>query len=216
MSTHIKILSIIFMSSLIAACSSNLVNSEEEIEGKLTVLTVEFSSGAPVPELLISIEDASSGQEVDTVIGSIEGVAVFKGLQEDRTYKVTATSLENGGTGKSYPSIEEFTYKVSSPYYVLETHATNYQRLAIPKVLQKPELPNGCEITALTAVLNYYGLEMSKTEMTDNYLPLQAFRQQGNKRLVPILMWHIPEAHMQIILARMSLLSRSRRLPTQR
>ncbi|MEN2465771.1 C39 family peptidase [Ornithinibacillus sp. JPR2-1] len=32
-------------------------------------------------------------------------------------------------------------------------------------MMQKPELPNGCEITSLTSVLNYYDYQVSKTNM---------------------------------------------------
>ena len=48
---------------------------------------------------------------------------------------------------------------------------TDYSLPSFPEVLQKPELPKGCEITALTMVLNYYGFEVDKTEMSDKYLP---------------------------------------------
>lgn len=36
-----------------------------------------------------------------------------------------------------------------------------------------PGLPTGCEITALTMVLNYYGMEADKVEMATKYLPTQ-------------------------------------------
>lgn len=35
---------------------------------------------------------------------------------------------------------------------------------------QNPELPTGCEITALTTVLKYYGYDVTKEEMADKYL----------------------------------------------
>ena len=35
---------------------------------------------------------------------------------------------------------------------------------------QNPELPTGCEITSLTSVLNYYGCNVDKTTMSDEYL----------------------------------------------
>lgn len=38
-------------------------------------------------------------------------------------------------------------------------------------ILQNPELPTGCEITAMTMALNYYGLEADKVDMAENYLP---------------------------------------------
>lgn len=37
-------------------------------------------------------------------------------------------------------------------------------------ILQKPELPHGCESVALTMVLNYYGFKLGKTDIADKYL----------------------------------------------
>lgn len=43
-------------------------------------------------------------------------------------------------------------------------------KLNVKYLPQNPELPTGCEITSLTTVLNYYGYDVSKTEMSDKYL----------------------------------------------
>ena len=48
--------------------------------------------------------------------------------------------------------------------------------IPINPLMQEPELPNGCEIVSLTALLNYFGYDVSKTTMADQYLPKQAFR----------------------------------------
>lgn len=40
-----------------------------------------------------------------------------------------------------------------------------------PLTFQNPELPTGCEITAMTMVLNYYGYEVDKMTMATRYLP---------------------------------------------
>lgn len=40
-----------------------------------------------------------------------------------------------------------------------------------PIINQMPELPTGCEITALTMALNYYGYPVDKTVMASEYLP---------------------------------------------
>ena len=37
-------------------------------------------------------------------------------------------------------------------------------------ILQNPELPTGCEVTALTAALNYLGYPVDKLTMADQYL----------------------------------------------
>ena len=40
-----------------------------------------------------------------------------------------------------------------------------------PLIYQMPELPTGCEITAMTMVLHYYGYPVSKEVMASQYLP---------------------------------------------
>ncbi|MFZ2537450.1 MAG: C39 family peptidase, partial [Oscillospiraceae bacterium] len=51
--------------------------------------------------------------------------------------------------------------------------------LGVSAILQNPELPNGCEITALATLLNYKGLNASKTYLADHYLPQFPFYATG-------------------------------------
>lgn len=46
----------------------------------------------------------------------------------------------------------------------------SYKKLDVKCVLQNPELPTGCEITALTTVLNYLGYDVDKLTLADNFL----------------------------------------------
>lgn len=46
----------------------------------------------------------------------------------------------------------------------------SYKKLDVKCVLQNPELPTGCEITALTIVLNYLGYDVDKLTLADNFL----------------------------------------------
>jgi uncharacterized protein YvpB len=55
----------------------------------------------------------------------------------------------------------------------------------VPTIMQKPELPNGCEITSLTAVLHYYKFNVEKTIMSDIYLPKEPFTFKSEKRYGP-------------------------------
>lgn len=45
--------------------------------------------------------------------------------------------------------------------------------LPVKTVYQNPQLPNGCEITSATTVLNYLGFNVSKVTMADTFLPKQ-------------------------------------------
>ncbi|MDY3791468.1 MAG: C39 family peptidase [Oscillospiraceae bacterium] len=57
---------------------------------------------------------------------------------------------------------------------------SNSVYIDMANILQNPELPVGCEITALTILLNYYGFDADKTDMARNYLPTS----WGNPRTV--------------------------------
>ena len=86
------------------------------------------------------------------------------------------SSLRLGTLGSETPPKNETTDPV-----------VNVDRAYIPveNLMQKPELPNGCEIVSLTAVLNHYGYNVSKTTMADKYLPKQAFSWKSGKRYGP-------------------------------
>ena len=48
---------------------------------------------------------------------------------------------------------------------------SNSVYIDMENILQNPELPVGCEITALTTLLRHYGFDAEKTDMAKNYLP---------------------------------------------
>lgn len=57
----------------------------------------------------------------------------------------------------------EQTIKIQAP--------AEYRIENFPIINQMPELPTGCEITALTMAVNYYGYEADKVTMAAQYLP---------------------------------------------
>lgn len=52
-----------------------------------------------------------------------------------------------------------------------ESDVCGQSYINVDNIEQNPELPTGCEAVAATIVLNYYGANLSKTEIVDNYLP---------------------------------------------
>lgn len=48
-------------------------------------------------------------------------------------------------------------------------------RLKIKNIFQNPELPNGCEVTSLTIILNYLGYDIDKMTFATEYLPREDY-----------------------------------------
>ena len=44
------------------------------------------------------------------------------------------------------------------------------QKLNVPIENQMPDLPNGCEVTSLSMLMNYYGIRVTKNELAQNCL----------------------------------------------
>ncbi len=47
-------------------------------------------------------------------------------------------------------------------------------------IYQLPELPTGCEITSLTMVLNYFGVDIDKETLAESYLEKDSFYNNGD------------------------------------
>lgn len=54
---------------------------------------------------------------------------------------------------------------------IIEYPVIRYSFIDIECILQNPELPTGCEVTSLAIVLQYYGFNIDKCELSDKYLP---------------------------------------------
>jgi uncharacterized protein YvpB len=59
---------------------------------------------------------------------------------------------------------------VSGDYVTTGSAANNAIQLNVPIIAQRPELPSGCEVTALAMALQYHGVKVSKTTLA-NELP---------------------------------------------
>lgn len=62
-----------------------------------------------------------------------------------------------------------------------DTKRKNY--IDVVPILQKPELPSGCEVTSLTMLLNYIGFNVDKLTIADNYLPKGEYRKSDYNKV---------------------------------
>ncbi|WP_431029722.1 C39 family peptidase [Lysinibacillus sp. LZ02] len=172
---------IISSSILLIACGEE--PSPVSSSAKMVVLPVEYYSGAAVSDVLVELYDAT-GNRIGAEV-SYDGEAVFGDLQSDEMYSVRIGATDYMDD-KAFISEKSIVFDSSNPYVVVETNAVNHQQaLAVPVVKQNPQLPHGCEITSLTAVLNYYGADVDKMTMANNYLPKQPFKTENGVKYGP-------------------------------
>lgn len=81
----------------------------------------------------------------------------------------TAPPNESGGTERTSADTSASRTIITSR--VRKDYDNNSVYIDMENVLQLPELPVGCEITALTILLRYCGFDADKTDLARNYLP---------------------------------------------
>lgn len=81
-------------------------------------------------------------------------------VSEETTAPVTEPPLTDTSGRRIITSRQRKDYDDNSVYIDMEN------------ILQLPELPVGCEITALTILLRHCGFDAEKTDMAKNYLPI--------------------------------------------
>ena len=68
--------------------------------------------------------------------------------------------------------------------------------LAVENICQNPELPTGCEVTALTSALRFYGLPADKAqEAEDRYMALFRIFYKHRSQISRINLWGICDAN---------------------
>lgn len=99
--------------------------------------------------------------------------------------ELSLASLANEGISalNSFLRLGKLESETPNKDYTLANAKEVY--IPIQTLMQQPELPNGCEIVSLTAILNYYGYDVSKLTMADQFLPKQALYKQGRKLYGP-------------------------------
>jgi uncharacterized protein YvpB len=167
----------------------------EEDEGVITIVSVDAANGYPIKNTKFQLIDLERNEMIEELITGSDGVAQSQKLPQNKSFQIIQTDIQ-----KPYQLNEEHTtleLVAESNYITIESSVhpaiTTYKRtdnheivatemkLPVEVVLQEPELPNGCEVTALTSVLKFYGYNIEKTTLADKYLPKVPFEvKNGN------------------------------------
>ena len=109
------------------------------------------------------VEEAKAEEAV--LVEKVEEIKDIKSFVKDNDKKAVHDAIiGNDDSEKIY--LPEVTVTVNNSAF----NNKNVQ-LSVSYLSQMPELPTGCEITALTTVLNYFGYNVNKCTMADNFLP---------------------------------------------
>lgn len=143
-------------------------------------------NGQPFSIYMIYIVDKKTGDLVTSAKSIRSGEAQIEGLIHGNEYIIKSAVLDEDGTYNNIKEEIPYIHDSTENAFVVETYIErNASYIDVPTVKQNPELPNGCEITALTSILNYYGMNVSKTTMADNYLTKVAMSNQKGKKVGP-------------------------------
>ncbi len=179
-----------------------MVNNKPEEEhifvvpqGIITIINQEADTELPILSAEFKIVDVETGLAVEVLTTDQEGKVISAPLDYGAKYEVQQVKAPS-----PYKlSKERIAFEISQENHEviykngLMDHVEAIDRLQdgtvkitkafmpVEVLMQNPELPNGCEITALTALLNYYGYEAEKLDMADNYLPQEAFNRKDGK-----------------------------------
>ncbi len=150
------------------AAAENGTESDEKIDADMV-------SSNEIEDAAVTVEK-ESGREETEVLDQAEKNADSNGVTESES----ETQSETVAVGLESTLLSE----------KVRRNSTGTQLTDFDIIEQYPELPTGCEITAMTMVLNYYGYHVDKVTMAMDYMPrVQAefFRSEDGRLMGPDL-----------------------------
>lgn len=110
----------------------------------------------------------STTTEIPATITATEIPTTILATEPEPTTEETSALPEAVTEPTTEPDKEQFPVNISpSPD---EELPEKYVIKGFKTVMQDPELPTGCEVTALCQVLNHLGFKINKTELFDNFM----------------------------------------------
>ncbi len=111
------------------------------------------------------------GSEEQKMTGRIQSMEMNETNRENNSDSDNDEYAAEDAAAENAVTEEETVETAAVENEAAEEVSTSAQIEDFPIVNQMPELPTGCEITALTMALNYYGYPVDKTVMASEYLP---------------------------------------------
>ncbi len=106
------------------------------------------------------VETTETTAVTETETSAVTTTTEVTTVLQETTAPVTEPPLTDSSGRRIITSRQRKDYDDNSVYIDMEN------------ILQLPELPVGCEITALTILLRHCGFDAEKTDMAKNYLPI--------------------------------------------
>lgn len=139
----------------------------------ITLAVVVFIGGFGAGNIYRSICKAEAVSQKETETEDSEETLVQDDMETETQSETVAVGLEN-----------------AQIFAEVKKSDSGTQLTDFDIIEQYPELPTGCEITAMTMVLNYYGYQVNKVTMALDYMPkVQAefYRSEDGRLMGPDL-----------------------------
>lgn len=161
---------VIFFSAVIVVSIFMILNKEDDVEIIETANTLPAESAETdiIPEETVSrtyghdLEAEFPDEDIDADDATETAPAL-----NDPEY----TDIPDENSTEAPEETKVTTSRTVITSRQRKEYDSNSVYIDMANILQNPELPVGCEITALTILLNYYGFNAEKTDMAKNYLP---------------------------------------------
>lgn len=101
------------------------------------------------------------------------------GVFEDGWYVVSDGRYYYCSEGSHYTMVKPSIVSIEEAKEAVEAKKVFHE---VDTVLQKPELPHGCEVTGLATLLSYYGVKADKCELADEWLPKGVWGQTNFRK----------------------------------
>ena len=168
-------------------------------EGTIVIVTNDTAKTWGIENMTFEIKNAVTGEVMEQVVTNSEGVAKSSPLKYKRAYEIRQIETAFPYEASDETIVIEMKAPITEVKFEqrVEEQVKRYERddsgsinviesfVPVELIFQKPELPNGCEITSLTSALNYNGYPIDKVTLSDEFLPMRPFYRKDGKLYGP-------------------------------